>query len=524
MVHSRKVEKLGHLGAIEAARYIKPLWNAKGERVAPIEKLSPLWDVPFVRVTDAEWPYGQETWGKVFYDENDNPTQVVIRYGGDVHPPRSRFTEAHEAGHLAFGDRPTGNGVHRSLNRGRAKELYQKRISTPLRWQDAVGNERADLFAQALLVDEESLQADLRSDRKSFRELCGDYIVSPWVMASSVVRVSPQPCIAIPFSAEGPLGMIHANEAAMKKSGLYEWALTRLWEFRDIGQWSTAEAALKDQSEAIERFEIDGFSVKSVYIPYKPNSWFFRYRNDNATLVALFVEDLETSHAHRLPIAPFTAASGKLHLILGPAGSEKSERLLKELRKQKTERGDERVMAYRFFGLPVDDDNRGSIHPLWDRSGVSILEDLSPEVEVVAFDEAHFAKKRFVHVVKYLLSLGKRVILAASDSDFRAEPWPVIRYLLPIAEALDSRIERPKTACRWPHGCGEAAKYSQLVGHYPDDVYHIITEQDTFYPVCRRHFTASPISPIGWQLSIDNAELPKSVSTRIEQEQLSLRL
>jgi thymidine kinase/Zn-dependent peptidase ImmA (M78 family) len=493
--------QLAHLAPTEAAKYIRSLWNPDKERFAPIEKLAELWPVSFLRVEDPDWQFGPDNWGKVFYDDNDVPTRVIIRRGGRVPVPRSRFTEAHEAGHLAFGDRPMGNGIQKSLNRGTDKELYRKGVSTGLRWQDAVGNERADQFAQAVLVDEERLQGDLRADKRSFKQLCGDYGVSRWVLASSIVRVSPQSCVAIPFSQDGPLGIIHANNAAMKNSGLYHWALRRLWERRQISQWGLAEAALNEQQEKSQTVEINGFRLKILFIPTSADSWFFRYRNDNAVLIGLFMEDLEASTVHRLPSAQFTSTGGKLRLILGPFGAAKSRRLLQELNKQRNLHGVDRVAAYRFFGNLLSSRDEGDptkIMPLWDRSGVDILEELPDDIKVVAFDEAHFAKKRFAHVVKFLLSKGKEVIIAASDCDFRAEPWPTVQYLLPIAKALNSPIEYPPTPCQWSGGCFETARFSQLVGYYPDDVYHIITEHDTFYPVCEKHFQPRPVRPDDW--------------------------
>jgi thymidine kinase/Zn-dependent peptidase ImmA (M78 family) len=493
--------QLAHLPPQDAAKYIRPLWNPKKERFAPIEKLAELWPIQLLRVQDSDWTFGQYNWGKVFYEQDDTPKSVYIREGGTVPLPRSRFTQAHEVGHLAFGDRPMGDGITRSLNRGTAKELYRKGVSTGLRWQDAVGNERADQFAQAVLVDEETLQADLRADKRTFRELCGDYGVSGWVLASSVVRVSPQSAVAIPFGPDGPLGIIHANNAAMKNSGLYAWILKQLWERRHISQWGLAESALKEQQEKSQAIQIRGFGLKVVFIPAVGDGWFFRYRSDNAVMIALFMEDLDASTVHRLPPTEFTSTGGRLRLILGPFGAEKSRRLLQELSKQRSVHGVDKVVAYRFFGTPLsqrDECNRTKIMPLWERSGVEILEELPDDVQVVAFDEAHFARKRFAHVVKFLLSLGKEVIIAASDCDFRAEPWPTVQYMLPIAKALNSPIEYPPTACLWPGGCYETAKFSQLVGHYPDDVYHIITENDTFYPVCEKHFRPIPVSSMSW--------------------------
>jgi len=451
-------------------------------------------------VPDKEWQFGEHSWGRTVYNEDGVPERVYIRYGGRVPLSRSRFTEAHEVAHLAFGDRPASSELKKTLHRGKVKELRQKGVETPIRWQEVVGNERADLFAEATLVDEDCLRLDLGRGNYTLTQLRGEYGVSGWVMACSIVRVCPQPCIALAFSPEKPLGVIRANDAAIRKSGLYEWALRELWQRRHTGEWVTASQALRDQYEVGERLTLGAFVLGVSYMPAGQDKWFFRYRNDKAELIALFMEDLDKSTAHRVPDTPllFQANGGELQCFLGPSSADKSRLWMRTLEAEVHRHGDDKVKAFRFFGT-YNDEDAYLVEPLWDRSGVSVLERLDPEAQVIAFDEAHFARIEFMHVVRLLLSLGKKVIIAALDLDFRGTPWPIIGELLPFAQAFSrENITYCRTGCRWPLGCNDEARFSQLVGIYPDDVYHIITNRDTFHPVCSKHFRPHAIQKSDW--------------------------
>lgn len=497
--------RLAHLNPLEADRYLKPLWNPERARRAPIENLAKLCGVEFEMIDDRKWPYSTRTWGKTFYDESDVPTRVVIRVGGDVPLNRSRFTIGHELGHLVFGNRPTGNGLDRSLNRGFVKDLYRKGVGTPLRWQDVVGNELADLFAEAALVDEDRLRLDLRSHHLNLQNLCRMYGVSGWVMACSVVRVLPEPSIAIAFSAKGPLPCFRANNAALWRSGLYDWALTQFCERRSTQQWKNVAHALKTEQETSETFELGGFALKAIYFPATKFPWFFRYRNDEVKLIALFRQDHKKAIVHRVPGTPLSSGreNGELVCLLGPYGTKKSQQWRSLLEKERCHLSEMR--CFRFFGVR-DDDDGAVVRPLWDRTGVAVLEHVGPKVRIVAFDEAHFARPEFIHVIELLLSQGKKVVIAAADLDFRGDPWPFIEKLLPIAHAVNSAgIIYSKSKCQSPEGCRQTAKYSQLVGKYPDDIYHVITDRDSLHPVCPSHFTQHPIPLNSWgkQLAFD---------------------
>ena len=61
---------------------------------------------------------------------------------------------------------------------------------------------------------------------------------------------------------------------------------------------------------------------------------------------------------------------------------------------------------------------------------------LSLEAQVIGIDEAQFYGKNLVRVCKTLANMGKRVIVAGLDMDYRGEPFNPIPELLAIAEDI----------------------------------------------------------------------------------------
>src|SRR2546421_12948258 len=65
-----------------------------------------------------------------------------------------------------------------------------------------------------------------------------------------------------------------------------------------------------------------------------------------------------------------------------------------------------------------------------------ILDKLSPRTEVVGIDEAQFLGDEVVNVCTKLADLGKRVIVAGLDTDYRGRPFEPMPRLLAIAEQI----------------------------------------------------------------------------------------
>ncbi len=101
---------------------------------------------------------------------------------------------------------------------------------------------------------------------------------------------------------------------------------------------------------------------------------------------------------------------------------------------------------------------------------------LSLEAQVVAIDEAQFYKKSLVKVCKTLANMGKRVIVAGLDTDYRGEPFLPIPDLLAIAEY----ITKTHAICVV---CGNPANFTQRTTKSKDQV--LIGTSDIYEARCR---------------------------------------
>jgi thymidine kinase len=110
----------------------------------------------------------------------------------------------------------------------------------------------------------------------------------------------------------------------------------------------------------------------------------------------------------------------------------------------------------------------------------------SPVTDVFAFDEAHFFGPRFPGLCERLVGLGKRVIVAGLDLNFRSEPFGPMPQLLALAD----ETLKLTAVCA---SCGAPATRSQrLVDGVPatggPEV--LIGGLESYEPRCREHFVA----------------------------------
>lgn len=106
--------------------------------------------------------------------------------------------------------------------------------------------------------------------------------------------------------------------------------------------------------------------------------------------------------------------------------------------------------------------------------------------EVLAFDEAHFFGPAFPDLCESLVQLGKRVIVAGLDLNFRGEPFGI----MPILLALADEVLKLTAVCTV---CGNPATRSQrLIDGKPvtDGPEVLIGGLESYEPRCRDHFFA----------------------------------
>jgi thymidine kinase len=108
-----------------------------------------------------------------------------------------------------------------------------------------------------------------------------------------------------------------------------------------------------------------------------------------------------------------------------------------------------------------------------------ILGKLDPRTEVVGIDEAQFFDSDLVRVCNHLADLGKRVIVAGLDMDFRGVSFGPMPELLAIAET----VEKVHAICA---RCGAPASYTQRLTAAQEQV--VVGASDIYEARCRRCF------------------------------------
>ena len=101
------------------------------------------------------------------------------------------------------------------------------------------------------------------------------------------------------------------------------------------------------------------------------------------------------------------------------------------------------------------------------------------DLEVVGIDEAQFFDTDVVSVCNRLADLGKRVIVAGLDMDFRGQPFGPIPALLAVAET----VEKVHAICT---RCGSPASYTQRLTTAQEQV--VVGAADIYEARCRRCF------------------------------------
>jgi thymidine kinase len=180
---------------------------------------------------------------------------------------------------------------------------------------------------------------------------------------------------------------------------------------------------------------------------------------------------------------PRTPWGGWVEVITGSMFSGKSEELIRRLRRAIIAK--QRVQVFK----PALDDRytAGQVvsHSRWRleaervHKAAEILEKVDPRTEVIGIDEAQFFDEELVTICGHMADLGKRVIVAGLDMDFRGEPFGPMPKLLAIAE----EVEKVHAICA---RCGAPASYTQRLTHAQEQV--VVGAAEIYEARCRRCF------------------------------------
>jgi thymidine kinase len=180
---------------------------------------------------------------------------------------------------------------------------------------------------------------------------------------------------------------------------------------------------------------------------------------------------------------PRTPWGGWVEVITGSMFSGKSEELIRRLRRAIIAK--QRVQVFkpalddRYTAAQVVSHSRWRLEAERVHKAAEIFEKVDPRTEVVGIDEAQFFDEELVTICSHMADLGKRVIVAGLDMDFRGEPFGPMPKLLSIAE----EVEKVHAICA---RCGAPASYTQRLTQAQEQV--VVGAAETYEARCRRCF------------------------------------
>ena len=163
---------------------------------------------------------------------------------------------------------------------------------------------------------------------------------------------------------------------------------------------------------------------------------------------------------------PFHQTGGWIEVVAGVMFSGKSEELIRRVRRAMIAKKKVQVfkshLDARYAGLyKVSSHDGRTVEAIPADSAAQIAQQINPQANVIAIDEAQFLDEGIVDLVTSLASRGRRVILAGTDTDFRGEPFGPMPQLMAVAEVVD-KLHAICVLCGGP-----ASRNQRLIGGKP---------------------------------------------------------
>ncbi len=182
---------------------------------------------------------------------------------------------------------------------------------------------------------------------------------------------------------------------------------------------------------------------------------------------------------------PFEFGGGWIEVVAGPMFSGKSEELIRRVTRAMIARQPVQVFKPaiddRYEAVAVASHAGRTLRAEAVADVAALRERLNSSTRVVAIDEAQFFDAGLVPMALELADVGRRVIVAGLDLDFRAAPFGPMPELLAHAEV----VEKLTAIC----GCGKAATRTQrLIASSPaheDDPVILVGAAESYEPRCR---------------------------------------
>ena len=183
-----------------------------------------------------------------------------------------------------------------------------------------------------------------------------------------------------------------------------------------------------------------------------------------------------------------THTQGSIEVICGSMFSGKTDELIRRLVRAKIARQQVQVFKpaidVRYAVEKVTSHAGANFDAIPVAKPADILGNLDEDTTVIGIDEAQFMDADVVKVAQELADVGKRVLVAGLDLDFRGEPFGPMPLLMAKAE----RVDKLHAICMV---CGEEASRTQrLVNGKParyDDPVVIVGAAEMYEARCRMH-------------------------------------
>ena len=173
------------------------------------------------------------------------------------------------------------------------------------------------------------------------------------------------------------------------------------------------------------------------------------------------------------------SGEGKIELIIGPMFSGKSTRLIEQMRKY-VYKAKKTIMVKYYADQRYSEKSEVVTHDLikYDSINCKLLPnsfDTLKQYDVIGIDEGQFFAD-LVEVCEELALMGKIILIAALNGDFRMEPFPVIQRII----AKSDKIKLLKAYC---FNCHKDAKFSLRIVQSNETV--LIGAGEAYKPACR---------------------------------------
>lgn len=173
---------------------------------------------------------------------------------------------------------------------------------------------------------------------------------------------------------------------------------------------------------------------------------------------------------------------GWIEVVCGSMFSGKTEELIRRLKRAKYAGQKVEIFKplvdtrYDDAAVVSHDENSIMSTPVESSSNILIL---ANDAQVIGIDEAQFFDMELVNVCNQLANLGKRVIIAGLDMDFRGRPFGPMPNLMSVAEY----VTKVHAICM---NCGSLANHSHRI--VDSDKLVELGETSEYEPLCRSCF------------------------------------